>query len=273
MVRITALIENTPSGNKSLLHEHGLSLLIDDGYVKVLFDCGADGAFISNARRMGVALDDFDAVVISHSHYDHAGGFRDFAEAGFRVPSLYVGKGFFQQKYSRSGIRYTYLGSGWDEEFAMAHGFSVRAVDGISELSPSMTIFSNFPRIHSEETIPTRFVKSTGAGFVPDDFSDEIAIGIKTDKGLVVIVGCSHPGIMNILSSIKERTGEDIYAVFGGTHLKEADTARAEATVEYLAREGVSIAGFCHCSGSDAIKLAAERFGDAALSAGDSVLI
>ena len=77
MLRITALMENSPSGNKALINEHGLSLMIDDGIHRILFDCGAGSHFIYNAHRLGIDLDNLDAVVISHSHYDHVGGIDD----------------------------------------------------------------------------------------------------------------------------------------------------------------------------------------------------
>ena len=275
MLRIISLMENTPSGNRALINEHGLSLLIDDGSHKLLFDCGSGSHFMYNAHKLGIPLDDIDAVVISHSHYDHAAGFRDFAEAGHKAPHLYVGKGFFEKKYAVSGVRYTDLSAGWDETFALSEGFSVCTVEGMKEILPGMTLYQGFPRVHEEETIPERFVRETPDGFIPDDFSDEIALSIKTEKGLVVIVGCSHPGIMNMIDSIRARAGEDIYALFGGTHLVEADDARIRSSICGLRSDGVGIIGMCHCSGLHAEEMAREELGASAsgLSVGDTAVI
>ena len=275
MLRITALMENSPSGNKALINEHGLSLMIDDGSHRILFDCGAGSHFIYNAHRLGIDLDNLDAVVISHSHYDHAAGFRDFAEAGYRAPALYVGEGFFERKYARKGLGYSDLSAGWDERFALASGFPVRAVKDCVEIFPGISLHQGFRRAHREETIPERFVKETARGFVPDDFSDEIALSIKTGNGLVIIAGCAHPGIMNMLDTIRDSSADRIYALIGGTHLVEADEGRIESCTSAIKAMGISIVGLCHCSGETAETMARKRLGDAFfdLSVGDTIII
>ena len=78
---------------------------------------------------------------------------------------------------------------------------------------------------------------------------------IKTDEGLVVVTGCSHPGILNILSTIKERFGMDIWAVYGGTHLVEASDERLARTLVELKKLGVKLLGFSHCSGEKIVEL------------------
>ena len=275
MLRITALMENKASANRALVNEHGLSLLLEADGRRILFDCGQGAHFIDNAHRLGISLHGLDAAVISHGHYDHAAGFRDFLESGYAVPFLCIGKGFFDKKYSRKGIRYADLSAGWNEAFALSHGIAVREIDSDTELFPGMTIFHGFPRIHAEEIIPERFVRETEEGIIHDDFSDEIAIGIDTDNGLVLITGCSHPGVMNILDAVMERTGKNVYAVVGGSHLSEADDARIADTLSYLRAAGVEIAALCHCSGARAEELAGDIFGEkaAGLAVGESIFL
>ena len=97
MLRITALMENKASANRALVNEHGLSLLLESDGRRILFDCGQGAHFIDNAHRLGISLHGLDAAVISHGHYDHAAGFRDFLESGYAVPFLCIGKGFFDK--------------------------------------------------------------------------------------------------------------------------------------------------------------------------------
>ena len=275
MIRITLLIDNSPSENKAIINEHGLSLLIDTGNSRLLFDCGQGHHTLDNARRLGIDLHGLDAIVISHSHYDHASGFRDFAEEGFKARYLYVGKGFFERKYSASGCCYSDLSAGWDEAFASKNGFEIRYVEGKTSILPTIDIYQGFTRTHKEETIPERYVKETSSGFIRDDFSDEIALCIHTDKGLVVIAGCSHPGLMNMLDGIVNESGEKIYALIGGIHLHNAAEDRISKTVRYLKESGIKLMGLCHCSGDRIQKVAENELRSALImpAAGDTIII
>ena len=109
MIRITALMDNMIAENKSLFAEHGLSLLIEKDTHKLLFDCGQGAHTLANAHRLGRDLSSLDAVILSHNHYDHAAGFRDYAEQIDGCRLLYTGPHFFEPKYAFDGLKYTDL--------------------------------------------------------------------------------------------------------------------------------------------------------------------
>ena len=136
-------------------------------------------------------------------------------------------------------------------------------------------IISGFPRIHDFETIPARFVRKAAEGFVADDFGDEVCMALEIQGGLAVLVGCSHPGILNMMTQVSTLLGKPIRAVFGGTHLLEAEGSRMEKTLEDLHRAGVKRLAFSHCSGEAAAALAAEdrRFFCYTLHCGDTLEI
>ena len=94
MVRVTALMDDHASEHKALTAEHGLSYLVEMPELRLLFDCGASSVPMANAHRLGLSLKELDAVVLSHSHYDHAAGYRDLIEAGLGSRHLYIGPGF-----------------------------------------------------------------------------------------------------------------------------------------------------------------------------------
>lgn len=249
MVRITALMDNKPSENKALIHEHGLSYLIEREDCRVLFDCGAGPNPWHNAHRLGRDVRNLDAVVLSHSHYDHAAGFRDLTEQGLGSAHLYTGPHFFEPKFAFDGLRHTDLSAGFDPEFLARYQIRHHVVSRVEEPFPGLFLLGGFPRTHSFETIPSRFVKLTPQGFVPDAFDDEICLALEAGGKLAVLVGCSHPGILNMIAHVHQTLGRPVSAVFGGTHLGEADSARIEATVAQLQAMGVEILGLSHCSG------------------------
>ena len=167
MNTLTVLLENTQAELKSVSVEHGLSLLLRIDDKSFLFDTGATGIFTDNARLMNVRLDDVDCVVISHSHYDHAGGFASFAEK-YRVRELVTGSDFFLPKYNFLNGAFTYLGASFDKTFLSSRGIAHRKCDGCLQLSDSLYAFSGFARSYEFETIPERFVKGAVGNTVTD---------------------------------------------------------------------------------------------------------
>lgn len=252
MLHITALMDNQPSGHRALIAEHGLSLYAEYNGRRILFDCGSGAHFLQNAHSLGIDLKNLDAVVLSHSHYDHAAGFRDLIEQGLGSETLFTGPHFFEPKYAKNGIRYTNLSAGFDKIFLERHGIRHREIRDVAEIFPGVFLICGFPRVFPFEQIPARFVRQTGSGFRADDFADEICMAFAVSGGLAVLVGCSHPGILNMVTHVRHVLDQPIRALFGGTHLMEATESRTEATVQGLQNMGVEVLGLSHCSGEAA---------------------
>ena len=245
---LRTLLENQLSQNKALKAEHGLSFWVETEDKKILFDCSAGSAARENALKMNVDPTEADYVVLSHSHYDHAGGYPDMVAHGVCAP-LITGSNFFEEKYAREGEKYVYLGCGFDETFLARNGISRRACEGCETLTKGCHVVGGFKRFYEFEKAPARFVRRTAEGMIEDDFPDEICLVLESEKGLVMIVGCSHPGILNMIESVRERFGQPVYAVFGGSHLVVADEARLAKTMKILQEMGIALAGFNHCTG------------------------
>ncbi len=263
MVKLVTLMDNLPSEHKALINEHGLSVLIEKDNHFFLFDCGASPTFMQNAYRLGIDLRKLESVILSHAHYDHAAGYR-YLQDSFEAPkTLFTGNHFFEKKYERFGIKYTNLSAGFDRDFLIEKKVQHRIVRDCTEISEGIWAIGNFNHKNNFEKIPPSFVKEVYENvenaliskIVEDNFEDEICLAIETKKGIVVQVGCSHPGILNIVETVHERLNKPVYAVFGGTHLVHADEERIKETVRRLKLLGVEIIGFSHCSGA-----AAENF-------------
>lgn len=248
MVKITTVMDNRRGEQKSLTAEHGLSFLVETEKSRILFDFGAGKAAYDNACKLNIGMENIKYAVGSHGHYDHAGGYPEFVKEGLHCP-LYTGMGYFEEKYARDGRKATYLGCGFNEAWMQEQGLEHRICDGYLELESGCYLVGNFERTHDFEQIPDRFVRHRGGQWVKDDFSDEICMVLDGPEGQTVIVGCSHPGILNILTTVQKRFDKPIRAVFGGTHLVEADAGRIRATLEQMKQMGVGLIGFNHCSG------------------------
>lgn len=247
-MKLVTLMDNCAGENLGLKHEHGLSFYAQFPDAKVLFDFGPGPDTVENARKLDVPLENIQFAVGSHGHYDHGGGYPAFVEAGVRAPFV-TGKGYFTEKYAVEDIRATYLGVGFDENFLEEKGILHKECSGVLPLSPSVSVMTGFRRSHSFETIPERFRLRQGEEWKPDLFDDEICLVHQLKEGLFVLVGCSHPGILNILSSVEEQYRQPIIGVAGGTHLMEASEARIGETLVQMKKFGMKLIGFNHCTG------------------------
>ena len=250
-LKITTLIENNPGTDKRLVYEHGLSLYIEFDNKKILFDTGQTGMFLRNAKLMDISMDKLDHIILSHGHYDHSGGMPRLMEIMKPDIPVITGEGFFTPKIKKLDE------GGWKPNGNPfeAHDLKDRHInvttitEDVTELTDKILIFKNFHRSNDFESIDPHFHVRTDNGPVLDDFRDEIALGLKTEQGLVVIVGCSHRGIINILTSIQQFTGLKLRAVIGGTHLVHATQERIDRTLEALDQMDLEKVAVSHCTG------------------------
>ena len=263
-LKITTLIENNADENKNLFNEHGLSFYIEADENKILFDTGKSGKFIENAGFLNIDLSKLNYVFMSHGHYDHSGGFEKFVNKFGNSYKLFVGKGFFNEKYkSIEEDAYKFIGNSFNKAYIDKNHIDTKLIEeDIFYINEDIMVFSNFKSHNSFEHLNKKFQIKENENYVLDDFSDEIVLAVKVDKGLMIILGCSHIGIVNILETIIDRTGMPIYGIIGGTHLIEADELRLNSTIDFLKEKNIQIIGMCHCTGEKAAEKVKEEFGE-----------
>lgn len=261
-LKITTLIENMPGADDRLKFEHGLSLYIEFDGRKILFDTGQTGDYIENAELLGINLKEIDTFIVSHGHYDHSGGVMKTIDLLRPDTKMYVGSEFFEKKYKILEDKSSkYNGNAFTENDISDKSVKlIKLNEDVTVISGNIIIFKNFKRKNDFEKINSKFVIKKDGEIISDDFFDEIALGLITHKGLVVIVGCSHVGIINILSNIQERMSIPIYAVIGGTHLVEADNERIDRTVAAFHEMNIEYIAVSHCTGENAIEKIKKEF-------------
>lgn len=274
IIKIVTVMDNLAGEQKAMKAEHGLSFYVETGDMRILFDFGAGRHALENALRLGIRPEQADIAVGSHGHYDHAAGYRDFVAAGLSCP-LVTGNGFFEEKYARNGLKATYLGTGFDSLFLEEHGIRHMVCDSVLPIGKGCWVMGGITRSHDFETVPERFVIRDKDGWKQDYFQDEVCLVLEDKGELVVIVGCSHPGILNILDTVSKRFSQPIRAVVGGTHLVEADRERIHMTLRTMKDLGIGLLGFNHCSGELLQSMMAEHpeLNTVYLGAGDCLFL
>ncbi|MGD2066331.1 MAG: MBL fold metallo-hydrolase [Candidatus Bathyarchaeota archaeon] len=267
-VQISVLIEDSKNPDKpELRNKHGLSFFIQakigDDKVTVLMDTGpSPEALLYNADKMSINLADVNAIVLSHGHYDHTGGLHEaLKQMKKRVPVV-VHPTIFEPKLSMMP-HLRLIGSPFtSSDIESAGGVPVFAVDSVKIADGIMTT-GEVPRITAFETV-RGFWTVHKQRLIEDKMIDDQSLVIDVeDKGLVVVAGCAHAGIINTINHAQKIAGNiRVHAVLGGFHLWNADNKILQATEDELKKLDPQFFGPCHCTGKKAVKKMSEAFGD-----------
>ena len=258
-VRVSLLCENT-AGVRGAIGEHGLSWWVEAGDKRVLFDLGQGVGLLNNANLLGVDLDTVDAIAISHGHYDHVGGWDQLSPRVKGAP-LFVHPDALFPKYQCQKSGSVVLAS--NEQFPSLiskEEIDIRQVRVPTEVVEGVWISGEVPRITDYENTGGSFFCDAQAE-EKDLLLDDQSLFFDTDLGLVVILGCSHAGVINILRYLMKLSGRRIHAVMGGMHLLHASSDRLRRTFEDLSVIDPDWIGANHCTGSIAQGALIETFG------------
>ena len=274
---IRNLMEDTGSVSepgRRMICEHGLSFYLETPRHKLLFDLGATDAFLANARQAGIDVSQVDTAVISHGHYDHGGGLEAFLEANHRA-SVYLREGAFDPHISLQGENIHRIGL----EPKLQENPRIHLLREDTWLDEELFVFGNVTerRLWSQSN---RRLRMGTLGYPQDSFVHEQSLLLLAEGRRILLAGCSHCGIVNILEKCRELTGSWPEAVIGGLHLsnprgqEELDLPLLEGTARYLEATGaVYYTG--HCTGLEAYEWLRKRLGERIvyIHSGDQVRI
>ena len=236
-MRITSLVENT--SQKGLPVEHGLSLYIETREEKhILFDMGQSALFAENALRLGVKIHDVDAAVISHGHYDHGGGLQPFLSLNEKA-KVYIHQKAFDPHYSLrdTGLRYIGL------KPELKNDERLIFCGDICEIDCNMMLFSGVTGC-CFRPVGNRLLFGPSEN-VNDDFSHEQNMIIKEDDKTVLLAGCAHNGIINILQKATALIGAAPTHVLAGMHLVKSGLCETEEDA-FIARLAAELMKYNH---------------------------
>lgn len=262
-IRATVLCENTVATFNGVLAEAGWAVYLETDQGNYLFDTGQGETVIHNAKILRKNLSEIKGIILSHHHFDHTGGLLDVLNMTGET-DVYGHHQLFKKSYwteYKINGHPKYIGVPFQEELLISKGAKFKFNYEITEIAPDMYLTGEVPRKSNYEKLDKSQVIPFGDEYIPDSLVDDQSLIIKTEAGLVIILGCAHSGLINILNHAIEMTGEHcIYAVFGGTHLAAASQGQLENTIAALKCFDIKKIGVSHCTGFHPSKLIAQEF-------------
>jgi len=223
-MQIKILFDSVALNNK-FLTGWGVSYLVDG---RVLFDTGEkSSALLNNMRTMGIKPTDIKKIVISHDHWDHRGGLWGMLKENPKV-KVYACPNFSRRFKNR----------------VKSYGCQLIEVDKFTQI---------YKNLYSTGEIEGRYANK---------YMPEQALALRTPKGISILTGCAHPGIIKIIENIKKNISDNIYLVVGGFHLIGKHKKAIKPVVDRFKRLGIKKTAPSHCAGKNAIKLFKEAYGN-----------
>ncbi|UOD34162.1 MBL fold metallo-hydrolase [Deferribacteraceae bacterium V6Fe1] len=226
-----------------LVAEHGFSCLIEYNGLNILFDAGQGFSLRNNFKKL---CNDkkIDFAVLSHGHYDHSDGFKDFDVSSL---DIYAHKKVFAEHLRKGEDDFEFIGV--DKTVLNSKKYNFILNENFCEIKKYIFLSGAIDRVNEFDVDKNLYLK-TENGISKDNFPDEQYLVIKTSKGLVIFTGCSHSGIENIILDIKRKIKETpIYAVIGGFHLFRSSDNEIMKVADFLLELEVKIIITGHCTG------------------------
>jgi 7,8-dihydropterin-6-yl-methyl-4-(beta-D-ribofuranosyl)aminobenzene 5'-phosphate synthase len=247
-LKITILCENRVT-NPQLIAEQGLSLLIETPSGSVLFDTGQTDTVVQNAKSLQIKLDEIKNIVLSHGHFDMTGGLPHLLQE-IHEPNIYCHPNLFNKKFKLRDQERIDIGVPWEKSELEDMGAKFTLKTRPIEILPDVWISGEIPRLTSYEFIDEVYQEQILESFIHDELHDDMALIIKSQKGLIVLLGCGHSGPLNSVKHAMRLMGENrLHLVMGGMHLHQAPDEKIDAVVTNMVHLEPDFIAPLHCCG------------------------
>ena len=264
-MKVTILCENTV-GQRVGLGEHGFSILIETGHANYLFDTGRGDSVVKNSLELNKDLRTIKKIFLSHGHYDHTGGLPEVLKLRGKVdvhahPQAFLDRIHVLEENGKETKRF--VGIPFKRSYLESLGANFILNKEFLEVEKGIFLTGELPRKTSFQKLDPKLFAETDGKTNPDVFLDDQSLVLNTDRGLLVILGCAHSGVINILNHVINKTGKDkFYAIIGGTHLDFLASEQLEESIKALREMQIEKIGASHCTGMRGALRLYQEFGD-----------
>jgi len=264
-IKITVLCENLV-GKLVGSGEHGFSAFIETAEGNFLFDTGSGHSVVPNSLALNKDLRTIRKIFLSHGHYDHTGGLPEVLKIREKVdvhvhPHLFIDRIAVFKEEGREIKRF--IGIHYKKSYLESLGAQFVFNTDFNEVDKGLFFTGEVPRQTNFEKSDPRLFSEIDGKTTQDLFLDDQSLVLDTEKGLILILGCAHAGMINIINHVVHKTGKQkFYAIVGGTHLDFLTPEQLEESIKSLKRMEIGKIGVSHCTGMRAAFRLQQEFGD-----------
>lgn len=268
MTKVRILCDNNIS-RMDFLGEHGFSALIDHGDKQYLLDTGQGHTLPHNVKSSGVELRGLEAIVLSHGHFDHTGGL-GWVLGQMGSSKIIAHPDVFTEHLARLPNdphgEPKYIGSPRSKKELEELGATFDFRDETCEIAPGFHFIAGYHRDPSLTPGDTQLVVSKESNrneLFADPIAEDANLLLETDSGPVLVLGCAHGGVLNVMAHVKEKLGfSELHTVLGGTHLMFYGPEQIQAAISTFEEFQVKMVAVSHCTGPQAAMTLAHHFKD-----------
>jgi 7,8-dihydropterin-6-yl-methyl-4-(beta-D-ribofuranosyl)aminobenzene 5'-phosphate synthase len=264
-IRITILCENLV-GRLMGSGEHGFSAFIETGKGNYLFDTGSGRSIVPNSLTLSKDLKSIKKVFLSHGHYDHTGGLPEVLKLKGKVdvhahPHVFLDRIAVLKENRKETKRF--VGIPYKRGYLESLGANFLFNDAFLEVEKGMFLTGEVPRKTPFEKPDPRLFSEINGKTTQDIFLDDQSLLLESKKGFILMLGCAHSGMINIIHHVIKKMGKGkFHAILGGTHLDFLTPEQLEESIRSLKKMEIEKIGVSHCTGMRAAFRLHQEFGD-----------
>jgi 7,8-dihydropterin-6-yl-methyl-4-(beta-D-ribofuranosyl)aminobenzene 5'-phosphate synthase len=243
-----------------LLSEWGAAYIIDTPKKRILFDTGLTGrVLLHNLEALNVAVGSIDAIVLSHAHTDHSGGLEAILRKNGGIP-FYANGDLFKPRFKIPVDEPISIGMPVDKKWVKQYA-AVFLSDRPQMVAGGVWTSGRIvERREKEGRSPFHYIRENDT-WIADPYRDDLSMVLETEKGLVLLCGCCHAGLLNTMIHVKTCFKQEIVAVLGGIHLLDAGREDVLSVIDFLKKYGTPELYLNHCTGEQVIDMLRQEFG------------